>query len=126
MKEWLTVAELSDELGCNPKWPSKILNKGEIPQQYYKRINGKQLLFHCSAIPMLREKYTKRCAWIYEKNITVPEDAVDYDGYLLTPSEIARLEEVRRNNDYRASHYTNLSLTELIAMGGDKQNYAFN
>lgn len=125
MKEWLTVAELSAEIGCNYKWPSKILNRGEIPAKYYKRGKGSQLLFHCSSIPFLKEKYDDRKVWIYEKDIT-PDEAVPYDGYLLTPSEIARLEEVRRQNGYRAMHYTTLSLTELIAMGGDKQNNYVN
>lgn len=121
MKEWLTVAELSAEIGCDYNWPSKILNKGEIPSEYYKRYHGNRLLFHCSVVPILKEKYKARMVWNYEKNIK-PDNAIPYDGYLLTPSEIARLEEVRRNNGYRAMHYTNLSLTELIAMGGDKQN----
>ena len=120
MDEWITTKELVDELGCHINWPSKMLARGEIPPELYKRNGSKHLFFHRSLIPILRNKYQY---WKNSKFEDVqPEDAVAYDGYVLRPKEIATLEEIRRRNGYRAMHYTNLSLTELIAMGGDRQN----
>ena len=120
MNDWLTNKELVNELGCHINWPSKLLGRGEIPPELYKRNGSKHLMFHKSIIPILKKKYQY---WNNSKYEDVqPADAVPYDGYILRPSEIAILEGIRRKNGYRAMHYTNLSLTELIAMGGDKQN----
>lgn len=124
MNEWLTNRELVNELGCHINWPGKILSRGEIPPELYKRNNSNHLLFHKSLVPILQKKYHY---WNDNRFEDVqPADAVPYDGYILRPSEIAVLEEIRHKNGYRAMHYTTCSLTELIAMGGDRPNNYVN
>jgi len=124
MDEWITNKELADAVGCHINWPGKLIGRGEIPPELYKRIGNNRLLFQRSLIPVLKQKYQ---AWINRENADeLPSDAVEYDGYVLRPNEIAVLEEIRRKNGYRTMHYTNLSLTELIAIGGDKQNNYVN
>lgn len=124
MKEWLTTDEMAEAVGFYRETLAKKFRKGKYPPDKVKRTDKGKPLFHCSLIPILKEH---KATWLaYQEDALDPKDAVPYDGYLLRPDEIARLEQVRWNNGYRAAHWTTKSLTELIAMGGDNQTYASN
>lgn len=119
-KEWYTSKEIIKEVKCTREWISKLYTKGELPAD--TRIQRhKNNLYHKSIIPVLKER-KRRSKKVEEGFMIQPADAIEYDGYILTPDEIRNLETVRCRNGYRAVHYTHLSVTELIAMGGDKQN----
>ena len=123
MKEWLTPNELADATGYYKETIERRFRKGKFPENKIQRLPGKKHLYHCSLIPIMKEH---KAMWLSYQEDAEPKDAVPYDGYLLRPDEIARLEQVRRNNGYRVAHWTTKSLTELIAMGGDNQTYASN
>ena len=119
-KEWLTSVEMAEETGLVPGTLCAMARRGAIPQALtYVNEKGKYR-FHCSLIETLREKYEKHVDFTTGR---IPKDAVPYDGFVLTPDEIKRLELVRRLNGYRAIHWTNKTVEELIAIGGDlKEN----
>lgn len=118
MEEWLTLEEMSKAANYCKNTLDKRARQGKLPEGTVKWENRKRL-YHTSLIPFLKER---KAEWTRHQLDIQPDDAVPYDGYLLKPDEIARLELVRRRNGYRAMHYTTKSLTELIAMGGDRQN----
>lgn len=121
-KEWLTTREIIKEAKCSPEWLSKLYSKGELSADTRIKDQDKRAnLYHKSIIPLLIAR-KQRAKKIDEGFMTQPKEAIAYDGYVLTPDEIRNLEAVRCRNGYRAMHYTHMSVTELIAIGGDKQN----
>lgn len=117
-EEWLTLEQMSKAADYCRSTLEKRVRQGKLPEEFLKWV-GNRRYYHRDLIPILRDR---KSIWIRHQADLQPDTAIPYDGYMLKPEEIERLEEVRRQNGYRAAHYTNLSLTELIAMGGDKQN----
>ena len=117
-KEWLTGKELAEQTGYLAESIQNLVKDGTIPPEKVCKTNKRRLLYHKSVVPELKERYEK-----YEesKGEEPPKDAIDYDGYLLTPEMIRELEAVRNRNGYRAIHWTNKTVEQLIAMGGDKK-----
>ena len=122
MKEWLTLEEMSQAASYNNGTLQRRTKQGKIPDMYYKWENNRHY-YHRDLIPWLK---ARKAEWEQHQEDINPHDVVPYDGYLLRPEEIERLELVRRQNGYRAAHWTNKTLAELIAMGGDNQAYASN
>lgn len=122
MKEWLTLDEMSKAASYNHGTLQKRTKQGKIPAQYYKWENHRHY-YHYDLIPWLK---ARKAEWEQYQFDIQPTGAIPYDGFLLKPEEIERLELVRRQNGYRAAHWTNKTLTELIAIGGDNHTYASN
>lgn len=117
-KEWLTLEEMAKAANYCKNTLDKRARHGRLPEGTTRWEDHKRL-YHRSLIPILVQNKKN---WLNHQMDLPPDDAVPYDGYLLKPDEIARLELVRRRNGYRTMHWTTKSLTELIAMGGDRQN----
>ena len=120
-KEWLTSQEVSDITGYGIYTLSDMVSEGIIPLEKTKWESRKRRFYHNSILPGLIER---RKRYEEEQSGAPPKDAVEYDGFLLTPDAIRRLEAVRERNGYRAIHWTDQSITELIAIGGDRKKTA--
>ena len=120
-KEWLTSQEVSDITGYGIYTLSDMVSEGIIPLEKTKWESRKRRFYHNSILPGLIER---RKRYEEEQSGAPPKDAVEYDGFLLTPDAIRRLEAVRERNGYRAIHWTDKSITELIAIGGDRKKTA--
>ena len=121
-EEWLTLEQMAKAADYCKNTLEKRARQGKLPEHLTKWI-GRQRFYHRDLIPILQER---KSWWVKHQEDAQPTDVVPYDGYLLRPEEIERLELIRRQNGYRVAHYTNLSLTELIAMGGDRPNNYVN
>lgn len=119
-EEWLTLDEMSEAANYCKNTLEKRARQGKLPEGTTKWVK-RQRYYHHSLIPLLKEHKEE---WLRHQLDLQPDDVVPYDGYLLKPEEIERLELVRRQNGYRAVHWTTKSLSELIAMGGDNKSYA--
>ena len=120
-KEWLTSQEVFDKTGYGIYTLSDMVSKGIIPIEKTKWETGRRRFYHNSILPGLIER---RKRYMEEQSGGPPKDAIEYDGFLLTPDAIRRLEAVRQRNGYRAIHWTDKSITELIAIGGDRKKTA--
>ncbi|MBQ3777373.1 MAG: hypothetical protein II835_04700, partial [Fibrobacter sp.] len=78
-------------------------------------------LFHSSLIEKLRKRKEKYKA---EQSGGPPSGAIMYDGFELTPDCIYRLEHIRNQNGYRAIHWTDKTVAELIAEAREKHETA--
>lgn len=119
-KEWLNSIEMAEETGLHRGTLCKFARKGKLPSALIFISEKNKYLFHRSLIERLREEYEKHVDF---RTGRIPKNAIQYDGFILTPDEIRRLEVVRNLNGYRAIHWTNKTVEELIAIGGDlKEN----
>lgn len=109
-KNWLTCSELAIETEYSREYIGTLLRRNEIPEDKTKLI-GRHRFFHISVIELLIDR---RLGWHQETEC--PPDALEYDGFVLSPDEILRLEQIRERNGYRARHWTPFCPTELLAM----------
>ena len=119
-KEWLTRYELAERTGYDPKWLSKLANDGSILEWKTVIHNGNRRLFHSSLVDELIEK---RKHWNTDVEDEPPEGLIKYDGFELTLEMIYDLEAIRNANGYRAIHWTDKTVEQLIAEGGDAEEW---
>lgn len=114
-KNWLTCSELAIETEYSKGYICALVKRNEIQADKTALIGGHRF-FHISVVEQLVERRKE-----YHKETSCPPDAIEYDGFVLSPDAILRLEEVRERNGYRAIHWTPFSPVELMAMAMMKQ-----
>ena len=124
-EEWITTEELARLTGYCDSVLREFSKHRIIPNDKTKleRINGSKnriKLFHRSLIEELAKR---RKNWQGLQGMKAPEGAIKYDGFELTPDMIRRLEAVRNGNGYRAIHWTDKTVEQLIAEGGDAEEW---
>lgn len=94
--EWLPLKKFAKKFHHGKNAVRKLVQEGKLPPDK-TRIDGVKLMIHESAEEEIRPLLHKGRP---ESDPELqPEEAIEYDGFTLTPDMIRRLEEVRQKQN---------------------------
>jgi hypothetical protein len=109
--EWIPIKEFSTLVGYTVPWLKKLIKEGTIPGSSVIHENNDYWIFR-GEIENVRKLKKKR---LQEQKKIAPDGLIEYDGFLLRPEEIERLEAVRiRNGFYASRGFSGKSVEERI------------